>query len=670
MRGFWDTGERAGPDAARGDERSAGAGDGDTPKRDWRWIDDAHPERQRAIDELLKRADFGVLERSRITHMVRTFPTFSESVRRRLAKAAPEDLHEEAGLNDDSERLRERGGEERVRRKLVRALIGRLSPRRYPLSQTGSGQSDDVNGPLSFISEALDRRDSTSVADRFDPAGFRKEARREISKIRRLYDPGGPLEPDWPQDQDWQERGRESRPPLHPFPPGDAAYKYWLNLWRTPQDSRQPPGSLPRELRLLWEGLYDHQSLSVWEDFVDADAASRAGMLCSQSSQACLDTDRTALDSFLDWSQAWIDDGALQPLDWTGNLLSVSHLWTLPVSELDPELTHDDIRTARAQLAVGDFFAAEADHVLGAVRAMALRSFPQRDQTRLAGQREDLVISVVGLGEAILVCDMRPYSRDDARKERATRTLVIALDPNTDKLGRLVRRLLDVGAARMLALRDYQYIFRIRDVITALSSEISRLESGSRPAATTLRLQQLERRLNNWLDLSARAAALNHFVDGGITGMRASAVERRDLIESRIEDLKETPIPGYQSLTSYMRRFDEAVSFIVAVHEKYRAVRDRLDEMVNLTRAEMERREVRENRRRTYVAIGLTTVIIMNAGLGTWLTFSEEARAMVLALSHSLVVVAIPPLLALIIGLAVRRLTRRFSWLSPTADKR
>lgn len=581
------------------------------------WLNDLHPERSRAINEMLKRADFGHRPFGRVSAMVRTYPSTAERFRDEIARTPPPWLLNRARLkNPDPALSKSQNPEARRRRRLTRDLLSTLSPNVFALSTrarttTDNGSIKDTLDYISTLQNKLGGRNAENYTD------HRNHSLEELKRLLKLYEPEGPLAPPDAQIPLSGGDGRADLPPLSPYPPGDAAYKYWLNLWReTPQSPTSAPLNTDREQRLVWEGYFERQHFTTWEDFSDEAAARQNNLLVGRDSSPTLNTHFTAFTGLLNWLDAWKDE--VPDFTWHGQLLSLTHVWSVPIELITPDLETDQLLQVCQNIIDEKYYSPDVMSVLSAVQAFAQRSFPQRDQTRIDGERDDLVISVLGHCEALLVCDFRPYSLDRDKKERADRILVIPMTAGSDKLGRMIRRVLDISAYRMLALKDYQYSFPIRDVLTDISAEISRQESAHHTDQAKKNRRSISDRLDRWQELSTRLAAVNHFVTDGITSVHSSSVEYRQLVRDNLDDLRESAIPGYQTLTSYMRRFESSVTFLETVYTKYQALRGRLDEMVNLSRAEFQSLESKRTARRTLLAISISAIILALGGMNAW----------------------------------------------------
>lgn len=602
------------------------------------WLNDLHPERSRAINEMLKRADFGHRPFGRVSAMVRTYPSTAERFRDEIAKSPPPWLLNRARLKGlDPALSKSQNPEARRRRRLTRDLLSTLSPNVFALSSRARAPSENgsIKDTLDYISNLQNKLGGRHAENYTD---HRNRSLEELKRLLKLYEPDGPLAP---PDELPSQRGGDGRadlPPLSPYPPGDAAYKYWLNLWReTPESPISAPLNTDREQRLVWEGYFERQHFTTWEDFSDEAAARQNDFIENRGDSLALNTHCTAFHGLLNWLDAWKSE--VPSFDWHGQLLSLTHVWSVPIELIVPDLGSDDILQVCQKIIDEKHYSPDVMSVLSAVQAFAQRSFPQRDQTRIDGERDDLVISVLGHCEALLVCDFRPYSLDSDKRERADRILVIPLTAGPDKLGRMIRRVLDISAYRMLALKDYQYSFPIRDVLTDISAEISRQESAHHKDQAKKNRRSISDRLDRWQELSTRLAAVNHFVTDGITSVHSASVEYRQLVRDNLDDLRESAIPGYQTLTSYMRRFESSVTFLSTVHSKYQALRVRLDEMVNLSRAEFQSLETKRTARRAIIALFISLMLLTLSAVNAWPRIAEvniqDAMNFILSLAET-----------------------------------
>lgn len=636
------------------------------------WLEHEHHDRKRIIDEVLKRADFGVRPYARVSQMVRTYPTFAERLREEIARSASAELPDAVAQTRRADQQAAEKDPAGVARRVVRTVIRRFSPNEVT--------EKEFEEALQFLNTRIDAlaRDEREDADldrderlssdnrkmqKLDaasgPRSLRSRAMAQIRVLKSLYEPGKPLDPRTAGDGA-SEYGRDSVGPLEPYPPGDARRKLWLNLWRAPDGPPQKPQEMTSyDLRMLWEGYFGYQCISAWEDFDTPGDDPRRGLI--DATDDTLKVDETALDALAVRLDAYHQAKMLDaPFSWVGDLLAVSHLWCVPAAEAlgIGQAQVDDVAASLGASDGPNFNDQAVAQLLERANRFARACFGQRDQTRRDGERDDLVVSVIGGGEAVLVCDFRPFSRSVAPGERAARALILNLTMKPDKTGRMIRRLLDIAAYRNHALRDYQYSFTVRDVLNDIAAQLSRNETDAYKTSGASGRQRVEMlkirvRLNSQLDkllkLSTRTAAVNQFLDGGVTGFAASAKETQALIQKRLDDLREIPAPGRQSLGGYLRRFDAAIDFIETVRSKYVAVRERIDEMVNLTRAELTRLESRENFRRAIWALIISGALL----IASVSTIFDEYRILAL-------LVATPVLVTLLVVLVLAR-NARFS---------
>lgn len=579
------------------------------PKRG-SWRESQVQDRTKLLDEVAKHSDFPVHPYARITHMVRVPKTMAQGFREVLAEKVKTRAWFDAFVEHTEKRIADPLAEveqDTVRRyETMRACMDVLE-RRFirDISKTASDKQRALAEHLADIDAAIQQAAREYKKDISGSA-----ARKSIDALRSLYQEGGPLEPSESPEACLDPGRRALTRPLMPYSPGNSNRRLWLNFWRRPGEPKSFPIKPDHELRLFWQRYPENQTFTFHEDWLTRPSHEGQNAFFARPHQndapASLNCDWTALESFEQRLSEFHAAGEdLSAFSWVDSLHCIFHTWCLPLTDLGL----DQAGLARDE-------PCEINKLLEFAEA----TFCQMDQTRPCQQRNDLIITRLAHGQAFLVMDMRLHSRDDMLAERSSRALVLHNPERVTpaELGRMVSSLNDIETYRMLALRDLPYAKRVRRVLSEIGREVSGLESSSfesvsDPVETlTSRarcFRSLERKIKGLLLASLRITALNHFIANGVSGATAYAVLMDELIERRMTDLNEDPLRGQQNLTQYLERFRSAVDLIKQISRRYLQVRERIDEEINISRAELSRLESAENKTRTIGALIISIFI-------------------------------------------------------------
>jgi uncharacterized membrane-anchored protein len=542
------------------------------------WLVKDHIYRRRIVDEIQKRADYPIRPRARVTRLMMAGETATDFFRRKLL----ERVEESSPQTEDD-----------VREKL-RELIISLAPSH---TQTELAQQ--------FASLA----DAISTVTRAIPpvqSRFRKDSRKAFDILASAFEDGQPFH----RARNACDDGRDPEFDEMPFQNGGARGKIWLDL--TPGlGSAHSEG---RRLRLYRESYPSNETLNVWEDFETATAAQNNAFLSEQAGEVCINVANAGIDAFDGLLREFPD--SLGQYQWVGSLLSVSHFWIIPAGEALCDIEDGELEEAQSALRENPKSKVKAvQNVLKSAARFAARSFEHKDPTSDGRTRSDHVLTLIGDGDAILIADFQAYSRDADLKERAIRYAIINLGASEDKLGRILMRLNDIEAYRIVALRDYQFTFPVTNVIDACNAHIAFAENNaarrnSMKQTTNERRKSMIELLGNVSDISARITAANHFIEGGLVGLADRAKEMQGLIHTRLRDLNERPVLGYQSLSGYIRKADNAVNSMQRSKSRYIRARDRIDEIVNLARGEIDQINSSENNNMTKALLVITGIVV------------------------------------------------------------
>ncbi|HEX5372909.1 MAG TPA: DUF3422 domain-containing protein [Aquabacterium sp.] len=175
-------------------------------------------------------------------------------------------------------------------------------------------------------------------------------------------------------------------------------------------------------------------------------------------------------------------------------------------------------------------------------------------------------------------CAMTDFRLRDSGFER----LLVISPPNTSELrvGRISQRLLELETYRLMALRGLPVAKELGPMLT---------ESEAQLAAITARMENTEASdqelLQTLIGLAARierATALNMY--------RFSATQAyHGLVEQRITQLRETPIPGTQTVGEFLqRRLSPAIATVQATAQRLTSLSQRVERASALLRTRVD----------------------------------------------------------------------------------
>lgn len=318
-------------------------------------------------------------------------------------------------------------------------------------------------------------------------------------------------------------------------------------------------------LRLSWELFSNNQNFTVLEDLGERDQYD--GVFLKEL------VGGTALDSF---------GASLTPEhQWSGELMFVSHYWIAPLAwilERKSALPTDDV--LRLAACADDHHGAWTDAQRQAFLVMADYAREVFRNTGSSNEQatsaDDFVFSAIADGRAFLLSDLRARGAEESRLPFRTIILDGGLTP--EQRGRIVRYASDIEVYRTLSLRGYPLIETLDGAIGKLSFEVKTAE---------LVRKQRDKNYRQILDV---LSALNFFVTHGISGALLTSSTFGDLVTSRTKSLRERRIPGYSTLSSFLRHFHGSLGNIQRVAQRYDLVRRRISEAMDFIRAEAQRR--------------------------------------------------------------------------------
>lgn len=261
----------------------------------------------------------------------------------------------------------------------------------------------------------------------------------------------------------------------------------------------------------------------------------------------------------------------------SGSLLTCVNMWIVPLSSLDEggksiDSCIEKIKDIYRELT-------NQDH-----------RFPVISNELTEG--EDFLLSKILDGKACLATDLRYYGED-----LGTRVLLVHNDLPREQIGRAVRKLTDIATYRIIALRDYKYseplYEQLNNLGTELNIEISKLgkidlKRVSSQHEIDMLIERRQEALQTIHKLAQTLARFNWLMGDGVTGKALSAENYSKLIQERIDSLREESIPGYQTLATFLGRFESSVHFMKRISERYNALKRRIGESAAVIRTDLD----------------------------------------------------------------------------------
>lgn len=184
---------------------------------------------------------------------------------------------------------------------------------------------------------------------------------------------------------------------------------------------------------------------------------------------------------------------------------------------------------------------------------------------------------------------------DDDNSGRIGNYFVVTNDVNTNRVGRLIRRLNVLTDLRVLAFVDRRRVTglgkRIRECGDALSTELDLL-SQSKDNLRADKVNEIVRMYNEigrtrW-KTDPPADEIPH---GGLVYRANRSKYYFDAFLSRLSDLSEEEIDGSQSYARYViRNYKQPLESIKSVHERYMQLGSRIDRMISVVHTLQQRR--------------------------------------------------------------------------------
>lgn len=187
-----------------------------------------------------------------------------------------------------------------------------------------------------------------------------------------------------------------------------------------------------------------------------------------------------------------------------------------------------------------------------------------------------VVASVMGRnGHSCVVTDFRLRSNGFERM-----VVVAPAGTSETRAGRIAARLLEIESYRMMALLGFPVARALREML---------LESERALAQITARIRDTNRADAELLDeLEALAARIEHAIAEHSYRFSATAAYHT-LVKARLAELRETPIPGTQTLGEFLqRRFSPAMATVESTANRLMALSQRIERAGALLRTRVD----------------------------------------------------------------------------------
>jgi uncharacterized membrane-anchored protein len=187
----------------------------------------------------------------------------------------------------------------------------------------------------------------------------------------------------------------------------------------------------------------------------------------------------------------------------------------------------------------------------------------------------ETMASLLGLRRSCVMTDFR--LRDSGFEH-----LLVISPPGTTELrvGRISQRLLELETYRLMALRGLPVAKEMGPLLTQAESQLAEIMARMENAETSD--QEL---LNTLIGLAARIerATATHMYRFSAT------MAYQSLVEQRIEQLRETPIPGTQTVGEFMlRRLSPAIATVQATSQRLSSLSQRVERASALLRTRVD----------------------------------------------------------------------------------
>lgn len=267
------------------------------------------------------------------------------------------------------------------------------------------------------------------------------------------------------------------------------------------------------------------------------------------------------------------DLGALR-LRWQLHTEFIS--WTF-IAPADPSMTNFESDEPQLQALPPEFFARLPGQRLAQIQLIALEDIaPEDPPTLIRALDETLIVgSRVAKNAARIYTDFRLHPNGQMRM------LLLNQSLSPRRLGRLVQQLLEIETYRMMALLGLPAARTMSSALTHAEKELAELAGAIRSAQTHHEALLLDRLTRLAGEVEQQYAA---------THSRFAATRAYfDLIDQRLRDIHESPLPGLQTLSEFFdRRLSPARKTCESASQRQDALSVRVSRISNLLRTRVD----------------------------------------------------------------------------------
>ncbi len=541
-----------------------------------------YSDRERLAREIDARQPFPLRTASRITHMVRFYPSQADAFRNAIIQHA---IEKDGGIT--SREIGEVESNAELRRMRIAFEIDALGRSASDQDSTGASKVYDLN--------------SMNEACRSDIAGggYPVFANEQIGKLKDLFLEGRPLHPT-PQERRTLEAEWQSDADLvfAPFHPGGHGHRCWLNFWRYGRELFSSVG-----MRMYWETYGGNQNITIFEDSSRNAEMKSTEVLDTISPEAfhadgTINIHRTAIEAFdRHLSEVAPDNG----FNWVGDLLMLANVWIVPAESAISAAIGNKRQAKRVVELLRRHFLREPldeqpehlQELRDTLQALSERYFADTDQTRLGRVDPFCAMARIADGRGFMMTD--PVHRQlPGDTTPSKRIIIFDLAMTSEERGRIAKCICDLWTYQILAQRDYPYVWSIGRAITDVENALNELSVDFGKTSDqqidlieqgldTTELSKEFDRIRNRLDrITAVLSATNYFLKDGVRGTADNARTMADLVKQRVAEMQVREFSSFRGLEALTSPFESTVSVMEDVSDRYQRCERRLTELTNL----------------------------------------------------------------------------------------
>ncbi len=253
------------------------------------------------------------------------------------------------------------------------------------------------------------------------------------------------------------------------------------------------------------------------------------------------------------------------------------------------------------------------------------------------------------------------------------RVVVQDLGMQYQQAGRLVQRVLEIETYRMMALLGLQHAQQAGPMLNAIEAELARLSAGMTDAGNTLAGEGPDHERELLHKITGLAARMEKLALENSYRFAASKAYYQ-LVQARIDELRETRIPGVPTIREFMdRRLAPAMNTCESIVRRQQALAERIGRTNDLLRTRVGIVQEQQNRRileslntraaqqlRLQQAVeGLSVVAISYYSIGLVSYAGKALKTAGVPVNPDLLTGAMIPVLIALVWLGLRRMHRK-----------